>query len=226
VAFYVKTMLCLANARMGGGRLLLGREFDGERFGEWIRPVSQRDGLTLVTDDRQFVDGVEPRPLDIISIHMRRAAPFGPYREAHLTDPDYFCMRAGRASWARALDAVNRSGRPLWGLGASSAYGLNDLAERRRLNSDGGSVRLVEVSDLQIEGDASADCEAATRGRFIHAGRRYVMPIFDDAIEPMIDQNVGRALICVSLSGTGRSGAFSKRIDSVILPKPAPPAAC
>jgi hypothetical protein len=168
--------------------------------GEWIRPISELGALALSTDDRQYADGAEPRPLDILTFHLLHAAPRGPYVETHLTDPEHFCRLVDRASWDQALNAVDRSLRPLWAPGASSAFGLNE-----------GSLRLIEVADLRI--DRTTD---GVRGVFNHNGLPYALPLYDDAFTRVhAEENVGAALLCVGLR-EGHDGRSRKGIDAVI----------
>ena len=43
----VKRIVCLANSRKLHGRCVAGREWDGDRVGPWLRPVSARAGQAV-----------------------------------------------------------------------------------------------------------------------------------------------------------------------------------
>ena len=71
-----KRIVCLANSRKLAGRYIAGREWDGSKAGAWIRPVSKREGQDVSEYERQYEDGSDPRPLDVVDVPViERAVP-------------------------------------------------------------------------------------------------------------------------------------------------------
>jgi hypothetical protein len=125
---YTKTIVCLANSRKppSGGRCIAGRECRSGKFGEWVRPVSERDTREVSEEERRYEDGTDPKALDIVSIKMKQPLPHDHQQENHLLDDGYHWAKSGRLSWADLLTAVDGPSGPLWENGHSSRHGLND----------------------------------------------------------------------------------------------------
>lgn len=95
----VKRIVCLANSRKLQGRCVAGIELvGGERRG-WIRPVSAREHEEVSEYERQYPDGSDPRPLDIIDVPLLEPRARGYQQENWLIDPDSYWERIGKASW-------------------------------------------------------------------------------------------------------------------------------
>ena len=71
----VKRIVCLANSRKLSGRCIAGREFDGRRAGDWVRPVSDSEHEEVSQRERQYEDGSDPKVLDIIDVPLVEARP-------------------------------------------------------------------------------------------------------------------------------------------------------
>ncbi len=149
-AKYTKTIICLANSRKLTGRCVTGKEIAGGRIGGWIRPVSGKLAGELSLEDRQFNDGRDPKLLDVITISMAGPRPQDFQVENHLIDDDYYWTRVREASWRELRAALDTVSGVLWDNSSSSSNGLNDRVRAVGGNGLGGSLRLVEVSDLRI----------------------------------------------------------------------------
>jgi hypothetical protein len=197
-------------------------------LGPWIRPVSARENAELSEEDRRFEDGRDPRVLDTIRITMIEPRPYAFQTENHLIDADYYWTLQGRATWQQARGAVDGTGRPLWNNTSSSYSGVRDrVAEAETVPAE-GSLRLIEVNDLQVhvavEGAEFGNGKRKVRGRFTHGGVQHYLSITDPPLERqyLLGQNgafqVGHALLCISLSEPYNGWAY-KLIAGVIPPQ-------
>lgn len=66
----IKRLVCLANSHKHNARCIAGRELLAESIGEWIRPISDREGEEVSVSERQYADGSEPRVLDVIDVSL------------------------------------------------------------------------------------------------------------------------------------------------------------
>ncbi|OOO17851.1 UNVERIFIED_ORG: hypothetical protein BTE55_32440 [Rhizobium sophorae] len=222
---YSKTILCLANSRKISGRCIAGRELSKGQLGAWIRPVSARLNAELSEEDRRFENGRDPRVLDIIRIPMIEPKPHAFQVENHLIDAEYYWTLEGRGSWQQAIGALDNPLKPLWDNTSSSYSGLHDRVAEANASPADGSLRLIEVDDLQItvavEGAEFGNGKRKVRGRFTHGGVQHYLSITDPPVERqyLLGANgvfpVGKALLCVSLSEPFNGWTY-KLIASVI----------
>src|SRR6185437_13987706 len=148
---YTKRIVCLANSRKLTGRCLAGKAFDGTSFGEWIRPVSSRDGGELSEEERRYQDGSDPNVLDIIEVPLSLAKPHEYQTENHVIDDGYYWAKEGKLSVKdirKALDVVKG---PLWDNSSSTRHGLLDQIPEQTAAKLTTSLKLIEVSDLNID---------------------------------------------------------------------------
>lgn len=222
---YDKIILCLANSRKTSGRCIAGREWINGNLGPWIRPVSARENAELSEEDRKFEDGRDPRVLDIIRITMSEPRPHAFQTENHLIDANSFWTLEGQATLQQARAAVDGAGRPLWNNTSSSYSGAHDRVAEAEAAPAEGSLRLIEVNDLQVhvavEGAEFGNGKRKVRGRFTHGGVQHHLSITDPPLEQqyLLGQNgafqVGHALLCISLSEPYNGWAY-KLIAGVI----------
>lgn len=184
-----KRIVCLANSRKLAGRCIAGREWDGAEAGDWIRPVSKREGQEVSEYERQYEDGSDPRVLDVIDVPIIEPA----VREAEswqsenwLLDEERYWRKVGRISWFD-LPAFVDDERPLWFDGFHTYHGSNDQIPLSGMAQVEGSLRLVEVDELAITvfapGEAFGNRKRRVQGRFRHAGQNYALWVTDPICE-------------------------------------------
>lgn len=117
-----KTIVCLANSRKLSGRCIAGREvMPGGYAGPadmrgWIRPVSACASNEVSEEERRYVDGSDPRVLDIIAIPVL-AGPHLHQTENWVIDDRRYWEKRGRLS-SSSLSALRKKPAAFSGGGA------------------------------------------------------------------------------------------------------------
>lgn len=223
---YVKTILCLANSYKMSGRCLAGVERQPDGALNWIRPVSAREHGEVSEQERMYPNGRDPQVGDILDVPFLRPARHGFQTENHLLDPKRHWAFRAKATPQQIAGCIDRSGRPLWRNDGSSSRGRNDRVREVLASPTEGSLRLIEVGDLEARVALESSSYASTRkvrGAFTYAGRQYLLGVTDPLLrrrllaEPDASHTIGRAFLCVSL-GEPMGGFAYKLIAAVIAP--------
>jgi hypothetical protein len=222
---YEKTFICLANSRKNSGRCIAGRELINGLPGPWIRPISGRPGAEISEDDRRYENGLDPQVLDVITVRFIEPRPIAFQTENHLINDRFYWAFRRKATVEEALAAVDGMERPLWSNQDSSYNGVRDRVAEHLARPEDGSLRLIDVQDLEIhvvvEGAEFDNGKRRVRGRFTHGGVLHYLSITDPLVERHYLQGrngrfpVGRALLCISL-GEPYHGFTYKLIASII----------
>jgi hypothetical protein len=212
------------------GRCVAGKAVNGNRFGDWIRPVSSRPDKELSAYDRHYYARaqVEPALLDVIEIDFLGKDPHPYQTENSSIDDKVYWVFIRAATFVEALQAVDPPQPDLWGLSFDSSYhGRYDRVLLADASSFNYSLRLIRVNDLRIrvcaEGANFGDRKKKLRSYFNYSGNEYALTITDPVIEsqylprPEDTYPVGEALFCVSL-GEPYNGYAYKLIAGIILP--------
>jgi hypothetical protein len=222
---YTKTILCLANSRRPKGKCVAGKEYDGGKFGAWIRPVNARNDNAISEADAQYKDGTSADLLDIVLVSMSEAAPSHHQTENHQIDAGFYWMKKGRATWEQIVSATDNVTGPLWSDGDSSFHGLNDKVAEAIANSLTSSLLLVEPSSLTLvvakESKWGGGSERKVRAHFALNGTDYNFVVTDPWIEteyfakPDGSYPVDGSRLCVSLAEVFNGSAI-KLVAAVI----------
>ncbi|HYA88072.1 MAG TPA: hypothetical protein VEI57_13535 [Nitrospirota bacterium] len=224
---YDKTILCLANSRKKAGSCIAGKEVLEENFGEWIRPVSDRQFEEIPRRDLRYKDGSSAALLDIINISMIEPRPKSYQSENHLYRSGYYWARIGRATWDEIVAATDKLSGPLWVNGYSSYNGLNDRIPEAIASTLKNSLLLINPSQLRVivaEEDGTYGPERRVRADFRFSGHQYKLAVTD----PWMEQHylagsdgsfaIKIARLCVSL-GEIFQGFTYKLVAAVITPE-------
>lgn len=121
---FIKTIICLANSRKPpSGRCIAGKEFEGNKAGKWLRPVSARVGHEVSEDERRYENGTKAQILDIVSVPLIQAAPFDHQVENCVLDNKNYWTKTGSANWAQVLACEDVFDPVFWGNSESTYHG-------------------------------------------------------------------------------------------------------
>ena len=182
-----KQIVCLANSRKMSGRCIAGREWSEEHGpGDWIRPVSARDGQEVSEYERQYEDGSDPRALDIVRVPIIEPKPSCWQPENWLLDPEFYWRKVGTYSRFDLSTLVDRI-EPLWVDGYSTYEGENDKVPLNAVPHVSGSLRLIYVERLTLHvfspGEAFGSAKRRVQAKFSHAGVNYALWVTDPIYE-------------------------------------------
>ena len=216
-----KRVVCLANSRKGGDRCIAGREWVDETAGAWVRPIGDQENQAVSDLERQYRGGREPRVLDIIDIPLLEPVPSRHQRENWTISPDRRWRRVGKLTHDY-LDDLLDSIAPLWIDGFSSGSGLNNRVPENVAGQLEDSLRLIRVSDLQVE--VRDYFGRRVQGQFSFHGSSYLLRVTDPICEddyvqrPEGNYDVGEAYLTISLGESYNDGYCYKLIAAVIRP--------
>ena len=224
---YELTLICLANSRKPpSGRCIAGKIYSDGTTSNWIRPVSARSSHEVSEEERRYEGGTKAQLLDIVSIPLLNASPFGHQVENHTLDDEYYWEKEGRATWAQVEAAVDTYDSVFWGHSQSTFHRLNDKVAEAAVAAIGSSLKLVLVSDLLVSVNRESGFEGSpsrrrVRAKFTLRSTRYSLSLTDPEVEEEYlkrgdgEYDVGEAALCVSLVEVWNGFAF-RVVASVI----------
>lgn len=219
-----KRVVCLANSRKLNGRCIAGLEIGRRKVGNWIRPVSARDGREVSEYERQYQDGSDPRVLDIISIPVLKPLPEKWQTENWLLNDEYYWRKEG--TWPRfELSELVDPVAPLWIDGYDTYHGHNDKIPDESMRAVSDSLRLIHVKRTRLEvfspGEAFGNRKRRVQAHFRHAGTNYALWVTDPRYErrylAKLDAtyDIGQGYLTISL-GEPYQGACYKLVAAIV----------
>ena len=216
------TLVCLANSKKHSGRCLAGKAFHDGTYSEWVRPVTEHPHQELQHPEHCLQSGEDSLILDLLEISF-----LGPRGDRHqqenwLMDPLVPLKKLGRLSIEHARRIVDTPAS-LWGIGSSSANGLNDRIPLNEILKVSTSLYLVEVESfyLKIVEETYLVTRKKMAGYFSYQGSDYKLKITDPEFKrkfvdsPVGDYDIGRTLLTISL-GENFNGNHYKIIAGII----------
>ena len=225
-----KCIVCLANSRKSSGRCVAGREWFGERAGDWIRPVSERKSRAVSEYERRYEDGSDPSVLDIINVPIvGKLTEDGQTEkwqtENWLLDANRKWSKAGVYSMSDLPDLVDPV-ESLWVDFCHTYNGKHDKVPLDRMAEVSNSLRLIEVDELGLRvfapGEAFGNRKRRVQGHFRHSGLDYALRVTDPGCEerylakPDGRYRLRRCFLTISLSEPFVDGFCHKLIAAVI----------
>ena len=225
-----RQIICLANSRKPDGRCIAGKIYVENRFGEWFRPISAREGEELSEVERLINAKTEPALLDILDFSVIEAKPSHHQTENWLINTKVKVQKIGTVLPEDLIRAVDKPIN-LWIVGSSSKRGKNDLVPEDRIAEVSGSLFLINPTFFSIHvltDDFMGRKSRQVRGEFSHCGAEYNLKITDPVIEAKYlakkdgIYKIQNALLTISLTEKifrpryNQSAGFYKLIAGVI----------
>lgn len=226
---YTRTIICLANSRKPpSGRCIAGKELDGARAGQWLRPVSARSGREVSEEERRYETGEKAQLLDIVTVPLNSHSPLGHQTENHILAEDYYWTKVGTST----LDQVNAQIDPydanFWVQAESTYHGLNDKVSEQVAAGITSSLKLIATTNLKIrvlmeEGFEGRPSRKRVRAEFGYHNQTHRLSVTDPEIEDYYLKQaegvypIGKATLCISLVEPWNGYAF-RVVASVITP--------
>jgi hypothetical protein len=223
---YTKSIVCLANSKKIGGRCVAGRVWDGQAFGDWVRPVSALEKGELHRE-RLCSGNHDPQLLEIVDVPLLDHRPVGCQTENHLVDTSRHWTWQGSITSVQVLAAVQRVDGPLWINAGSTQNGENDHIPAGVAAGLPNSLMLIRPPLLRIvlgiEGVGYRP-RRKIRGHFSVGGHNYVLAITDPVVEREFGgqpegftRELRNPVLCISISEVfERQNACYKLIAGVI----------
>jgi hypothetical protein len=222
---YVTRIVCLANSFKIGGNCIAGKEMVGSGFGDWVRPVSDREGGAVQDSECRYSNRLLPKLLDIIEIHLLRYEPHRHQTENYLIDPDRKWKKIANLPIHSLPQLVDTPSR-LWINSDSTSAGAYNCISADEAAFQDYSLALIRPKDLRLEiGTRPRSDERSFMCSFAYKSDVYKLrltdPVFISAYEPK-DAGVydlGDRYICVSLTEPWRrDGNRCHKLVAAIMP--------
>ena len=200
-----KRLVILANSRKGGARCVAGLEVRNRRAHDWIRPVDSVHG-TVANYFRKYENGDEPVLGDVLTMSLKGPEQRNDHqRENWLLDTSFRWRKDGELTWDQ-LCTLPMSDEPLWEdeQAGNTAFGLNNRVRFSVARTLTSSLRLIRVSQLQIE--VAHASHGRVDGTFDFSGERLRLSVTDPIYEREYynrregQYELGECLLTLSLS--------------------------
>ena len=129
---------------------MAGVEIAGEKPGDWIRPVSDREHQEVSEEERRYENGSYPELLDVIDVPLLEHQPDDHQQENWILDPEYYWEKVGVFCWDD-LHKIAERGGTLWRNGISTPNGENDRIPTGQASAETSSLKLVHVDGLRLK---------------------------------------------------------------------------
>lgn len=221
-----KRIVCLANSRKLSGRCIAGREWNGRKAGEWIRPVSDREHEEVSEREREYKDGSDPRVLDVIEVPLLKPKPKHYQQENWLLNPKVYWNKVGQLDWKGTLSIVETPDR-LWVNESSTRAGNNDQISFETAKKLKSSLVLIHVKALKLHvlrpGEDFGNPKLRVQGRFEYRGEPYWLWVTDPGYERTYKARgpgqyaIGECCLTVSLGDVHNDNCY--KLIAAIIPK-------
>lgn len=190
-----KKFICLANSRKVSGRCIAGKELIDGVYGDWIRPISERESHEISEIDRRYEDGSTAQVFDIIELRLKGKSDHPAQIENYTIDDGYYWSKEGQ--YTGSLDLLLDAPHSLWQSGHSSYNGTNDRIPTAAINVAGPSLYFIQPQNLEIvvrvEGAEFGNGKKKVRASFSYSGVHYLISVTDPNVERIyLAQGEGR----------------------------------
>lgn len=223
---YTRRIICLANSYKPRGRCVAGRVFQDGSVGEWVRPVSAREGGELSPAECRY--GMLRGSVavgDIADVQLARPARQGHQLENHEIEGAGVWRKTGCATWTLLYACQDEDCPDFWVNRGSSGRGLADRVPMSMAPEFSASLQLIYLPRMDLlVGTGFDGVGKEIRACFSHLGQEYRLKVTDPAIcdemkaKPVGRYPVGMVLLCISISQPYK-GHLYRLVATVITPR-------
>lgn len=223
---YARRIICLANSYKHGGRCVAGRVYRDGSVGEWMRPVSARDGRELSAAECRY--GLLRGAVsvgDIADVQLARPVPEGHQVENHEIAVAGGWRKSGCATWTLLYASQDEDCADFWIDRGSSSRGLADRVPVSMALALGASLQLIYLSRMELlvrTGFNGVGKEI--RACFTHLGKQFMLKVTDPLISDSMKTRppgrypLGMVLLCISISEPFQ-GFVYRLVATIITPR-------
>ncbi len=200
-------MVLLAKSWRPGGLCLAGRKLEGNRIGEWIRPVVSHNDDAILVDYATYPNGEKMRLLDVVQMDLSHPVPRDHQSENWELHRIPRILRIGQFD-RRKLQTVCDGRGTLWNNGQQSQIGRNNRVRFVEATGMNDSLRLIHVEHLRLTVIDDEDRERnRLTGSFEYMGATYKLQVKDVEYEDESQNREPRSYIAedcyltISLAG-------------------------
>ncbi|MCG2710804.1 MAG: hypothetical protein L6416_00475 [Candidatus Omnitrophica bacterium] len=209
--YLTKRIVCLANSRKPGGRCVAGKELSSTGgIGQWIRPVSKREGQEISSKERQYENGGYAKLLDIIEIPIIRHCRTGFQTENILINDEYYWQKVGRIGIEELCNYCDSDTEILAYINDSTRHGINDRVSESEAANLSHSLCFVSIDSLSIivQDEGFGAPKKKVRAEFEINKNTYSIIVTDTVIESRFKQEEdgykqnfsNQIFMCISLA--------------------------
>jgi hypothetical protein len=223
---YTRRIICLANSYKHGGRCVAGRVYRDGSVGEWVRPVSVREGRELSPAECRYglLRG-EVSVGDIVDVQLAKPVPNGHQVENHEIACTGAWRKAGCATWTLLYACQDVDCQEFWADRGRSSRGMADRVPVSVSTTLGASLQWIYLPHMELLVRAGfSGVGKEVRACFVHLGQEYRLKVTDPEVCNATKANppgrypVGMALLCVSISEP-YDGFVYRLVATIITPR-------
>lgn len=221
---YMKTIVCLANSyKPPNGRCIAGKEITEGVYGDWIRPVSEREKAELSFSDYCYKNRGIPKLLDVIEVPLSRPDPRAHQVENHVIDATRSWVKKGELSRVE-LEHLRDQPPSIWINSDHTSQGHYDCISQAEAATLRSSLLLIKKNNFTVVVARNPfSGKRIYRGDFNYKGTHHNFSLTDPVVRNAFesreegDYPLHDVYICLSLTEPfSKDGRCHKLVAAVI----------